>query len=130
MPLKLLFNKNWNLMETTDIYTEQRPWGYFTILAEGNGYKVKKILINPNQRLSLQKHMHRAEQWIVAEGSPYIVSDELAKTYNVGDNVFIAREAVHRIENRSNAPAVVIEVQIGSYLGEDDIIRLEDDYKR
>ncbi|MFA6989316.1 MAG: phosphomannose isomerase type II C-terminal cupin domain [Candidatus Gastranaerophilaceae bacterium] len=117
-------------METTNLYTEQRPWGYFTILAEGNGYKVKKILVYPNQRLSLQKHIQRAEQWIVAEGSPYIVNDNSAKTYKVGDNIFIPHGAVHRIENRSEVPAIVIEVQIGSYLGEDDIIRLEDDYKR
>jgi mannose-6-phosphate isomerase-like protein (cupin superfamily) len=117
-------------MEATGIYTEQRPWGYFTILLEDNGYKVKKILVNPNQRLSLQKHMHRAEQWIVVEGSPYIVNGDAGTTYKVGDNIFIACGAVHRIENRSNAPAVVIEVQIGDYLAEDDIVRLEDDYKR
>jgi mannose-6-phosphate isomerase-like protein (cupin superfamily) len=117
-------------MKVTELYTEQRPWGYFTILTEGEGYKVKKIQVNPNQRLSLQKHMHRAEQWVVAEGSPYIVNGDTAAIYKAGDNVFIPCGAIHRIENRSEIPSVIIEVQSGSYLGEDDIIRIEDDYQR
>lgn len=117
-------------MEITELYTEERPWGYFTVLTEGNGYKVKKILVKPNQRLSLQKHFKRAEQWVVTEGTPYIVNGNSAKVYNPGENIFIPKEAIHRIENRGNVPAVIIEVQIGDYLGEDDIERIEDDYKR
>ena len=117
-------------MEATQLYKEERPWGHFIILNEGKGYKVKKILVEPGRRLSLQKHFKRAEQWVVVEGSPVIVNGETKKTYNPGDNIFIPKEAVHRIENPSNIPAVVIEVQIGDYLEEDDILRIEDDYKR
>ncbi|MEI7474267.1 MAG: phosphomannose isomerase type II C-terminal cupin domain [bacterium] len=115
---------------TTEIITEERPWGTFSVIETGLGYKVKKLVIYPQKRLSLQLHRHRAEHWVVVEGSPYLVCNEISREFNVGENLFIPSEAIHRIENKSSVNASIIEVQIGSYLGEDDIVRLEDDFNR
>lgn len=111
-------------------YTESRPWGSFTVLDEGVGYKVKKIIVYPKQRLSLQYHHKRAEQWVVASGTALITVGEDTKSYSAGEAAHIPLGMIHRIENQGNTDVVFFEVQNGEYLGEDDIVRLEDDYNR
>ena len=114
--------------EIGKIYT--RPWGTYQTLALANNYQVKIITVNPQGQLSLQKHSRRSEHWVVVEGKPTITIDYTKETYQVGQAVFIPIEAVHRIENETDQPAKIIEVQVGDYLGEDDIVRLEDIYGR
>ena len=114
----------------TELYTEQRPWGYFTVLEEGKGYKVKKLAVNPNERLSLQMHKKRSEIWTVVGGRPTITCGDTVREYNVGEYTLIPKQIRHRIENKADSRVIIIEVQIGDYLGEDDIVRIEDDYQR
>ena len=111
-------------------YIEERPWGKFEVLLDGEACKVKKITVNPGARLSLQSHKKRSEHWVVTEGVMRITIDDTVEDHSSGDHVFIAKEAKHRMENPGKEPAVVIEVQCGEYFGEDDIIRYEDDYDR
>lgn len=113
-----------------EIITEYRPWGYFTILEEKDNYKVKKLFVNPGQRLSLQLHHHRDEQWIIVKGCANLVCGESSKIYHTGESIAIPRGILHRIENNSDSPVIIIEVQNGEYLGEDDIVRFQDDYSR
>ncbi len=108
----------------------QRPWGSYQTLFIEDNYQVKLLLINPGGRLSLQKHFKRAEHWVVVAGTPTLTINEQTKVYQVNESVFIAREAIHRIENFSEQVCKLIEVQVGDYLGEDDIVRLEDIYGR
>jgi mannose-6-phosphate isomerase len=110
--------------------SEQRPWGSFHTLEEGPGYKVKRLVILPGRRLSLQKHRHRAEHWVVVAGRPTIVRGRETLYLGPRQCAVIPRGAWHRIENRGRTVAVVIEVQHGAYLGEDDIVRRHDDYGR
>jgi mannose-6-phosphate isomerase len=112
------------------IESEQRPWGSFHTLEEGPGYKVKRLVVLPGQRLSLQKHRHRAEHWTVVAGTATVVRGEERLRVRLRQCVVIPRGAWHRIENRGRSPVVVIEVQHGAYLGEDDIVRKQDDYGR
>ncbi|OGI22791.1 MAG: hypothetical protein A2287_05910 [Candidatus Melainabacteria bacterium RIFOXYA12_FULL_32_12] len=109
---------------------ENRPWGSFTVLEEGDKYKVKKLVINPHQRLSLQMHQHRDEHWVVAEGTPLLRCGDISKEYNIGECIVIKKVELHRIENKTDSQVIIIEIQNGDYLGEDDIIRIEDDYSR
>jgi len=111
---------------TTDI----RPWGSFTVLDEGNGYKIKRIEVNPGHRLSLQMHYHRSEHWIVVSGTARVVCDEQEIILCSNQSTYVPQAKVHRLENPGVIPLVVIEVQNGDYLGEDDIIRFQDDYVR
>lgn len=108
----------------------ERPWGTYKTLEMGDGYQVKIITVNPGGRLSLQKHFKRAEHWVVIQGKPTITVGNSKKEYQVNDTVDIAIKALHRLENFTKEPAAIIEVQIGSYLGEDDIVRLDDVYTR
>jgi len=110
--------------------TEYRPWGYFTVLEEKESYKVKKLIVKPHQRLSLQLHYHRDEQWIVAKGKALLRCGELVQEHSEGECATILRGQLHRIENTSDEEVIIIEVQNGEYLGEDDIVRFEDDYSR
>lgn len=114
----------------SELYTEKRPWGYYTILDEGKGYKVKKLVFDPGKRLSLQIHKRRSESWTIIEGEPVITCGDKVETYRTGECIKIPVEAKHRIENPTDKPVVIIEVQSGDYLEEDDIIRFEDDYQR
>jgi mannose-6-phosphate isomerase len=109
---------------------ERRPWGSFRVLEEGVGYKVKRLVVDPGHRLSLQRHRFRAEHWVVIAGSPRVVVDDRARRLKPKDAVTVPQGAWHRIENPAKAPVVIIEVQHGSYLGEDDIERRQDDYGR
>ena len=108
----------------------ERPWGTYKTLELGDGFQVKIITVNPGGRLSLQKHFKRSEHWIVVQGEPTITVGTEVKTYKINDAVYIPLGTPHRMENLTDKSAAVIEVQIGSYLGEDDIVRLDDVYGR
>jgi mannose-6-phosphate isomerase-like protein (cupin superfamily) len=109
---------------------QTRPWGGFQTLEEGRGYKVKRLLVRPGQRLSLQRHRFRAEHWVVVTGSPRVIVSGRSRRLRPRGAVDVPRGAWHRIENPGRIPVVLIEVQHGPYLGEDDITRRQDDYGR
>ena len=113
-----------------DFVRHSRPWGNYQTLDFGEGYQTKRLTVLPGKRLSLQKHRHRAEHWTVVQGVAEVTIDE--RTFDVPPNetVHIPQGAVHRLANRGETPVVVIEVQCGDYLGEDDIVRLQDDFGR
>jgi len=112
-------------------YTEHRPWGNFTILDEGNGYKVKRIEVFPGKRLSYQRHSKRAEHWFVVSGTAKVTLDDEAIILSNGESIDIAIGAAHRVENpESSGNCIFIETQTGTYFGEDDIVRLDDDFGR
>jgi mannose-6-phosphate isomerase-like protein (cupin superfamily) len=108
----------------------RRPWGGFETIEEGPGYKVKRLLVEPGRRLSLQRHRFRAESWVVVDGSPRMIVSGRPQRVRAREMVRVPRGAWHRIENPGTVPVTIIEVQHGEYLGEDDIIRREDDYGR
>lgn len=110
--------------------TEQRPWGSYTILEEAESYKVKKIEVLPQRRLSYQRHEKRAEHWVVVEGEALVTLEGKELRLSPGGAIDIPRMAAHRLLNPGKGPLVIIEVQKGDYFGEDDIIRLEDDFGR
>ena len=109
---------------------EERPWGRYEVLEEADKYKVKRIEVKPGARLSLQSHKYRDELWVVVKGPAGIVLGDNEFILEEGKNVYIPREEKHRLFNTGKETIKVIEVQYGTYLGEDDIIRYEDDYKR
>ncbi|MEM7438095.1 MAG: mannose-1-phosphate guanylyltransferase/mannose-6-phosphate isomerase [Pseudomonadota bacterium] len=109
---------------------DHRPWGYFESLVVGARFQVKRIVVNPGAALSLQSHVHRAEHWIVVEGTAKVTIDETVQLIGENQSVYIPLGAVHRMENPGKVPMVLIEVQTGAYLGEDDIVRYEDVYAR
>jgi len=110
--------------------TVHRPWGTYTVLEEKRNYKVKEIVVYPGKRLSLQKHAHRSEYWVVVQGEAIIQVGDSEYQKKVGESIFIPAGEKHRLTNRSKEPVVIIETQTGSYLGEDDIVRIEDDFNR
>lgn len=112
---------------------DERPWGNFTVLdegADGAGFKVKRIEVLPGKRLSYQKHARRAEHWFIVAGTARVTLDGTDHTLGVGQYIDIPVGAAHRIENPGDEKMIFIEVQRGDYLGEDDIVRLQDDYGR
>ncbi|HEX8474850.1 MAG TPA: phosphomannose isomerase type II C-terminal cupin domain [Pyrinomonadaceae bacterium] len=109
---------------------DRRPWGTFTVLDEGDNYKVKRIEVLPGKRLSYQKHAQRAEHWMVVAGTAKVTLDDRDIIVNTGETIDIAIGAAHRVENPSAEMLVFIEIQRGKYLGEDDIVRLQDDFGR
>ena len=108
----------------------ERPWGTYKSIEMGDLFQAKIITVVPGGRLSLQKHFKRSEHWVVVEGVATITVDDSVKDYQVGDHVYIPLESVHRLENKTSTQVSIIEVQVGSYLGEDDIVRLDDIYDR
>ncbi|MDX2212003.1 MAG: phosphomannose isomerase type II C-terminal cupin domain [Oculatellaceae cyanobacterium bins.114] len=110
--------------------TEIRPWGSFTVLEEGRGYKIKRIEVKPGQRLSLQMHHHRSEHWIVVSGTAKVYCGDSVTLLSSNQSTYVPSCTNHRLENPGILPLVLIEVQNGEYLGEDDIVRLQDDYAR
>ncbi len=110
--------------------TEIRPWGSFTTLEEGNGYKIKRIEVNPGHRLSLQMHHHRSEHWIVMSGTALVTCGQKEEILGPNQSTYVPQCTTHRLENPGVIKLVLIEVQNGEYLGEDDIIRFQDDYSR
>jgi mannose-6-phosphate isomerase len=112
------------------MYTEERPWGSFTILEDTPNYKTKRIIVKPKQRLSYQSHEKRDELWIIVAGQAKITLDGVDIILSYGENIVILRQQKHRIENVGDTDVIFIEVQTGTYFGEDDIVRYDDDYKR
>lgn len=117
-----------NINEVGKVY--KRPWGNYRTIELVDGYQVKVITVTPNGQLSLQKHFQRVEHWLVVKGSPTFTIGESKKVYHVSEHVYIEKKEIHRIENKTCEPCKIIEIQIGDYLGEDDIVRLEDIYNR
>lgn len=109
---------------------DQRPWGAFTVLDEGDGFKVKRIEVLPGKRLSYQKHAQRVEHWFVVQGVAKVTLDDQEIRVLAGEAVDIEIGSAHRVENPGDELLVFIEVQRGPYLGEDDIVRLQDDFGR
>jgi mannose-1-phosphate guanylyltransferase/mannose-6-phosphate isomerase len=107
-----------------------RPWGYYESVHAGDQFQVKRITVKPGGRLSLQKHLHRAEHWVVVEGVARATLGDTVRMMKENESLFIPIGEVHRLENPTERPMTIIEVQLGSYLGEDDIVRLEDVYGR
>ena len=124
---KLKKNKRTEIENHRKVY---KPWGYYDSIDTGYNFQVKRILVNPGAKLSLQKHLHRSEHWVVVSGVAKITCGK--KIYNLEKNqsTYIPKGEIHRLENIENYPLEIIEVQTGNYLGEDDIIRLKDDYQR
>jgi mannose-6-phosphate isomerase len=110
--------------------TGERPWGTYTVLEENKNYKIKRIEVKPGQRLSLQMHHHRSEHWIVVSGAAKVTCGAEEFIVNVNESTFIPIGKNHRLENPGVIPLTIIEVQSGEYLGEDDIVRFQDDYNR
>jgi mannose-1-phosphate guanylyltransferase/mannose-6-phosphate isomerase len=107
-----------------------RPWGWYRVTDAGGQFQVKRIVVNPGGRLSLQKHKYRAEHWVVVTGEATVTIDQCVKAVRPNEHVYIPLGAVHRLENFGSDPVELIEVQSGTYLGEDDIVRIEDVYNR
>lgn len=116
-------------VDNSPLYDE-RPWGTFTVLDQGENFKVKRIEVYPQKRLSYQKHAQRAEHWFVVRGTARVTLDGEMITVGSGEAIDIPLGAAHRVENAADERLVLIEVQRGAYLGEDDIVRLQDDFGR
>jgi mannose-1-phosphate guanylyltransferase len=110
--------------------TEQRPWGSFTVLEESEGFKIKRLVVDVGGRLSLQLHHKRSEHWVVVSGVAKITNGEQELILNANQSTYIPVEQKHRLENYGDDELVIIEVQCGQYLGEDDIVRFQDIYER
>ncbi len=110
--------------------TAIRPWGTYTVLEEGVGYKIKRIVVNPMSKLSLQSHARRSEHWVVVSGTARVTCGEQVYDLSANRSTFVPMGARHRLENATSVPLQIIEVQSGDYLGEDDIVRYQDDYGR
>jgi mannose-1-phosphate guanylyltransferase/mannose-6-phosphate isomerase len=109
---------------------DHRPWGWFETLALGDRFRVKRIVVKPKGVLSLQSHHHRAEHWIVVAGTAKVTVDGEARLVTENQSIYVPLGSIHRMENPGKVPMVLIEVQTGAYLGEDDIVRYEDAYAR
>lgn len=122
--------KNKGAKQATAFPTDHRPWGWFETLALANRFQVKRIVVKPGAALSLQSHVHRSEHWIVVSGTARVTVDGTESLLTENQSVYIPLGAIHRLENPGKVPMVLIEVQTGIYLGEDDIVRYQDDYAR
>lgn len=116
--------------EAEQQYRSYRPWGFYESLIQGDRFQVKRIVVMPGRRLSLQKHFHRAEHWVVAGGSALVTRDHEEILVRENESIYLPLGCVHRLDNPGKIPLTLIEVQSGAYLGEDDIVRLEDNYGR
>ncbi|MFB9223475.1 mannose-1-phosphate guanylyltransferase/mannose-6-phosphate isomerase [Paracoccus cavernae] len=116
--------------QSENLLRDYRPWGWYETLALGTRFQVKRIVVHPGAALSLQSHHHRSEHWIVVEGTARVRVDDTSRLVSENQSIYVPLGAVHRMENPGKVPMVLIEVQTGSYLGEDDIIRYEDVYSR
>jgi mannose-1-phosphate guanylyltransferase/mannose-6-phosphate isomerase len=116
--------------EVTQPKVSLRPWGSWTSLLHNPSYQIKFIEVKPGSRLSLQKHRHRSEHWVVVSGTAIVTRDEDRLEVHQNESAFLPMGSVHRLENCGKVPLQVIEIQVGEYLGEDDIVRIEDDWAR
>ena len=122
--------ENNNRVESENHRKVYRPWGYFDSIDSGQGFKVKRIFVNPSAKLSLQKHLKRSEHWVVVKGVALVTCGEKKFQLKENQSTYIPKGELHRLENYGPETLEIIEIQTGEYFGEDDIIRLEDDYKR
>jgi len=122
--------KNNSRTEVEEHVTSYRPWGSFTVLEEGPRYKIKRIVVNPTEKLSLQMHYHRSEHWVVVKGTAKVLIGEKVILIHENESVYVPKSTLHRLENPGKVALEIIEVQNGEYLGEDDIIRSDDRYGR
>ena len=122
------------LKKTTQLHnihlTGHRPWGTYTVLEDTLGYKIKRIEVKPGKRLSLQKHYHRNEHWIVVSGTATVTVGDETKLVRPNESTYIKMGELHRLSNEGKIPVVLIEAQVGEYTGEDDIVRVSDDFQR
>jgi mannose-1-phosphate guanylyltransferase / mannose-6-phosphate isomerase len=109
---------------------EERPWGSYIVLEEAAGYKIKRVTVQPGHQLSLQLHYYRSEHWVVVSGFAEVDLNNAIQMVRKGESMFVPSGTKHRLKNPGIIPLEVLEVQIGEYLGEDDIVRFEDDYDR
>lgn len=116
--------------EVHEHLTARRPWGFYTVVLEGRRHKIKRICVYPKQKLSLQMHYHRSEHWVIVTGTAKVTIGDQESILHEGESIFVPKSAMHRVENPGIVPLEIIEVQVGEYLGEDDIIRFEDVYGR
>jgi mannose-1-phosphate guanylyltransferase/mannose-6-phosphate isomerase len=116
--------------EIKEHLTTNRPWGHFSVLDIGERYKIKKILVNPGQTLSLQMHFHRSEHWVVVKGTALVTIQGKETYVHENESIYVPKGAVHRVSNPGKVSLEIIETQVGEYLGEDDIVRFEDLYGR
>jgi mannose-1-phosphate guanylyltransferase/mannose-6-phosphate isomerase len=119
-----------NRKEALEHLTTYRPWGSYTVLEEGERYKIKRIVVNPGERLSLQMHYHRSEHWVVVRGAAKVTIGDKDVHIHENESVYVPKSTLHRLENPGKVPLEMIEVQNGEYVGEDDIVRLDDVYGR
>ncbi len=119
-----------NRKEVSEHVTTYRPWGSYTVLEEGERYKIKRVVVNPGERLSLQKHYHRSEHWVVVKGTAKVKIGEKEVFTHENESAYVPKSTLHRLENPGKVPLEIIEVQNGEYVGEDDIVRIEDHYGR
>ena len=117
-------------MENSDNKFDTRPWGNFEVIDIGSNFQVKRITVMPGKRLSLQSHNHRKEHWTVVLGEALVEIDGNASNLKISQSIDIPLGSIHRLSNESNSQLIIIEIQFGEYLGEDDIIRYEDDFNR
>lgn len=119
-----------NRKEPEEHVTTYRPWGSYTVLEEGERYKLKRVVVNPLERLSLQMHYHRSEHWVVIKGTAKVTIGDVEKLVHENESVYVPKSTLHRLENPGKVPLEIIEVQNGEYVGEDDIKRIDDTYGR
>ncbi len=117
-------------MAGQEITEDHRPWGYFRVIIDEPDHKVKRIIVHPGRRLSLQRHRLRAEHWFILSGEVVVTRDSDEIPLKAGQSIDIPKGALHRVMNPGTKDAVIIEVQTGEYFGEDDIERVEDDFGR
>lgn len=110
--------------------TAHRPWGTYTVLEDSPGYKIKRVIVQPGKRLSLQKHFQRSEHWIVVSGTATVIVGDQILLIRPNESTYIKMGEIHRLANDGKIPVVLIEAQVGEYTGEDDIICISDDFKR
>ena len=122
--------KHKNLVQAEIYPKDHRPWGWFETLVSGTRFQVKKIFVNIGASLSLQSHKYRSEHWIVVEGIARVTIESNVKILKEGQSIYVPVGSIHRLQNNAKIPLIVIEIQTGSYLGEDDIKRFEDIYSR
>ena len=113
-----------------DQHTEQRPWGSFTVLMDADNFKAKRLDVLSGKRFSLQSHQHRSEHWIIVAGLAKITVGDKVLNYSQGQHIYVPLKSMHRIENIGDSVLTIVEVQLGEYFGEDDIVRYEDDFDR
>lgn len=117
-------------MSLPPLFSEDRPWGKFIVLEDTDTHKVKRLIVSPGKRISYQRHQKRTEHWVIISGEAQITLDDVVTTHAPGDTILITQGTKHRLANSGTEELVLVEVQRGTYFGEDDIERFDDDFGR